>query len=52
MPNFGPTTGGALSEAQILGVPLLTGDALAIEDEPTVRIEGIEEGEVLLFDLA
>ncbi len=34
------------------GHSLSAGDAIAIEDEPTIRIEGIEAGEVLLFDLA
>lgn len=38
--------------AQVNGHALSAGDALAIEDEPTIRIEGIEAGEVLLFDLA
>ncbi len=38
--------------AQVNGHTLSAGDALAIEDEPTIRIEGIEAGEVLLFDLA
>ncbi len=33
------------------GYVLSAGDALAIEDEPTIRIEGVEAGEVLLFDL-
>ncbi len=34
------------------GHTLTAGDGLAIEDESTIRIEGIEAGEVLLFDLA
>ena len=38
--------------AQVNGHTMSAGDALAIEDEPTIRIEGVEAGEVLLFDLA
>lgn len=34
------------------GRPLATGDGAAIEGEPGVELEGVEEGEALIFDLA
>jgi redox-sensitive bicupin YhaK (pirin superfamily) len=34
------------------GTELATGDAVALSEERTVRIEGIDEGELLVFDLA
>jgi hypothetical protein len=34
------------------GRKLSAGDAAALSDEKTVRIEGVDDGEVLLFDLA
>jgi redox-sensitive bicupin YhaK (pirin superfamily) len=38
--------------ARIHGVALGAGDAVALSEERTVRIEGIDAGEVLVFDLA
>jgi redox-sensitive bicupin YhaK (pirin superfamily) len=38
--------------ARVNGVELAAGDAAALSEERTVRIEGIDAGEVLVFDLA
>lgn len=38
--------------AQVNGTALGAGDAVALSEERTVRIEGIDAGEVLVFDLA
>ena len=38
--------------AQVNGIALAAGDAVALSEERTVRIEGIDAGEVLVFDLA
>jgi len=38
--------------ARVNGVELAAGDAAALSEEKTVRIEGIDAGEVLVFDLA
>jgi redox-sensitive bicupin YhaK (pirin superfamily) len=38
--------------AQVNGTLLGAGDAVALSEERTVRIEGIDAGEVLVFDLA
>jgi redox-sensitive bicupin YhaK (pirin superfamily) len=38
--------------ARVNGVALAAGDAVALSEERTVRIEGIDGGEVLVFDLA
>jgi redox-sensitive bicupin YhaK (pirin superfamily) len=38
--------------AQVNGVALAAGDAVALSEERTVRIEGIDAAEVLVFDLA
>src|SRR5262245_9647671 len=40
----------ATGSATVNGTELVAGDAVAVEDEPTVTVSG--EGEVLLFDLA
>jgi redox-sensitive bicupin YhaK (pirin superfamily) len=37
--------------ARINGIALAAGDAAALSEERTVRIEGIDGGEVLVFDL-
>jgi redox-sensitive bicupin YhaK (pirin superfamily) len=42
----------ARGHARVNGRDLSAGDAAGISDEKTVRIEGIDDGEVLLFDLA
>jgi len=39
-------------KARVNGVELAAGDAVAVSEERTVRIEGIDAGEVLVFDLA
>jgi quercetin 2,3-dioxygenase len=39
-------------KARVNGVALAAGDAVAVSEERTVRIEGIDAGEVLVFDLA
>jgi redox-sensitive bicupin YhaK (pirin superfamily) len=39
-------------KASINGTAIATGDAVAITEERTVRIEGIDEAELLVFDLA
>ncbi len=41
----------ARGKARVNGEALGEGDAAALSDEPTVRIEGIDEAEVLVFDL-
>jgi redox-sensitive bicupin YhaK (pirin superfamily) len=38
--------------ARVNGTALAAGDAVALSEERTVRIEGIDGGEVLVFDLA
>jgi redox-sensitive bicupin YhaK (pirin superfamily) len=38
--------------ARVNGVALASGDAVALSEERTVRIEGIDAAEVLVFDLA
>jgi redox-sensitive bicupin YhaK (pirin superfamily) len=38
--------------ARVNGTELAAGDAVALSEERTVRIEGIDGGEVLVFDLA
>ena len=38
--------------ARVNGATLAAGDAVALSEERTVRIEGIDGGEVLVFDLA
>jgi redox-sensitive bicupin YhaK (pirin superfamily) len=38
--------------ARVNGLDLAAGDAVALSEERTVRIEGIDAGEVLVFDLA
>ena len=38
--------------ARVNGAELAAGDAVALSEERTVRIEGIDGGEVLVFDLA
>ncbi|HMG52222.1 MAG TPA: pirin family protein [Kofleriaceae bacterium] len=38
--------------ARVNGVELAAGDAAALSEEKTVRIEGIDAGEILVFDLA
>jgi len=42
----------ARGHARVNGRKLSAGDAAALSDEKTVRIEGVDDGEVLLFDLA
>ena len=42
----------ARGEARINGHDLKAGDAAALSDEATCRIEGVADSEVLLFDLA
>jgi redox-sensitive bicupin YhaK (pirin superfamily) len=41
----------ARGRAKVNGRELKTGDGAAISDEPSVRIEGIDDAEVLAFDL-
>jgi redox-sensitive bicupin YhaK (pirin superfamily) len=41
----------ARGRVRVNGADLGTGDGAAISDEATVRIEGIDDGEVLVFDL-
>jgi redox-sensitive bicupin YhaK (pirin superfamily) len=38
--------------ARVNGIELAAGDAVALSEERTVRIEGIDAGELLVFDLA
>jgi len=42
----------ARGKARVNGKDLAAGDAAAISDESVVRVEGVEDSEVLLFDLA
>jgi redox-sensitive bicupin YhaK (pirin superfamily) len=42
----------ARGKVRVNGKELAAGDAAAISDESVVRVEGIEDGEVLVFDLA
>jgi redox-sensitive bicupin YhaK (pirin superfamily) len=42
----------ARGNARVNGRELGAGDAVGISDEKNVRVEGIDDGEVLLFDLA
>jgi len=42
----------ARGEVRVNGTALSAGDAVALSEEHTVRIEGIDAGEVLVFDLA
>jgi redox-sensitive bicupin YhaK (pirin superfamily) len=42
----------ARGRVRVNGQELSAGDAAAISDEPSVRIEGVAAGEVLVFDLA
>jgi quercetin 2,3-dioxygenase len=42
----------ARGRARINGRDLETGDGAAISDEPAVRVEGVDDSEVLVFDLA
>jgi redox-sensitive bicupin YhaK (pirin superfamily) len=39
-------------KASVNGIELAAGDAVALSEERTVRIEGIDDGELLVFDLA
>lgn len=41
----------ARGRARLNGTPLGPGDGATIESEPALTLEGIEEGEILLFDL-
>ncbi len=41
----------ARGNVRVNGETLGEGDALSLSDEPVVRIEGIDQGEVLVFDL-
>jgi redox-sensitive bicupin YhaK (pirin superfamily) len=42
----------ARGRVSVNGRPLAAGDAVALSEEPAVRIEGVERSEVLVFDLA
>lgn len=42
----------ARGKVRVNGEELAEGDGVAIEDERAIRIEGVDEGEVLAFDLA
>ena len=42
----------ARGTARVNGTELAAGDALALSDERTVRVEGVDASEVLVFDLA
>lgn len=42
----------ARGDVRVNGQKLGAGDAAAVSDESTIRIEGIDSGEVLVFDLA
>ena len=39
-------------QVRVNGHELKTGDGAALSDEPAVRVEGVDAGEVLVFDLA
>jgi len=41
----------ATGAVTVNGQRLSTGDAIALDDEPTIEVRGLEEGETLLFDL-
>jgi quercetin 2,3-dioxygenase len=41
----------ACGKARINGHELEAGDGAALSDEPTVRVEGVDASEVLVFDL-
>lgn len=41
----------ARGAVRINGNELATGDAVALSDEPAIRIEGVEDSELLVFDL-
>jgi redox-sensitive bicupin YhaK (pirin superfamily) len=41
----------ALGKARVNGLDLKAGDGAALSDEPAVKIEGIEDAELLVFDL-
>lgn len=42
----------ARGRVRVNGVELAAGDGAALETEPSLRIEGVEDAEVLVFDLA
>lgn len=42
----------ATGAVTVNGLSLAAGDAVAVEDEPTLTVEGVEPGEVILFDLS
>ena len=42
----------ARGRVQVNGTDLGSGDAVGLSDESVVRVEGVEAGEVILFDLA
>ncbi len=42
----------ARGQARVNGQVLSAGDGAALSDEPNVRVEGVNSGEVLVFDLA
>lgn len=42
----------ARGKVRVNGVELGEGDGLAVEDERTLKVEGVDEGEVIAFDLA
>lgn len=42
----------ATGAVTVNGQPLMAGDAVAIDDDPTIEVIGDQTGEVLLFDLA
>jgi quercetin 2,3-dioxygenase len=42
----------ARGAARVNGTDLAAGDAAALSDEAAVRVEGVDQGEVLVFDLA
>jgi redox-sensitive bicupin YhaK (pirin superfamily) len=54
--DFAPGRGGWLHVATgavtVNGLPLAAGDGLAVEGEGQIVVEGVEAGEVILFDLA
>ena len=42
----------ARGHVRVNGVLLGAGDGAALSDEPAVRVEGVDDAEVLVFDLA
>jgi redox-sensitive bicupin YhaK (pirin superfamily) len=42
----------ARGKVRVNGRELAAGDSAGLSDEPTVRVEGVDDGEVLVFDLA